>query len=215
MPRRQTAVFLLIALSACTTPEKRPIAAAPGSESRVVGKEVDPDRLSEDDRNRMLSHGYALLHSQLSRLRWADEMLILKQESPATEAVVRETAEAAEDLGAQLEQLIASYPSLSLQDDGLPYLERARRESLGKARLLALRPVKGQTGAVFERSVLLDQLEAVDSMRHLALAIAENEKNSERRAFAQRAASTLLERHGAIVALLERTYFCSPGEKPR
>lgn len=213
------ACLLLLLNSGCAILERQ------GAQAQAeAGSTADPppsaafdekklEELSEAEHNKLLSEGYSQLYDSASGLRYLDEFLALKFESDATNAVITDLAEYATTLKGQLEQLGKDYPSLSLEDDGLPVLDKKTREIGQKERLKSLAPVVGSSGVEFERTLLLTQSGALNQLRYLSQAIAEAEKSAERKAFMGDVQQNFDRLYNDVVGLLNKKYFC-PANSP-
>lgn len=185
---------------------QRSVSSARSSSAAFDQQELK--ELSETQHNKVLSEGYSQLYDSASGLAYLDEFLVLKFESKATDAVITDIAEYAATLKGQLEQLAKDYPSLSLDDDGLPVLEKRTRSAVQQDRIVSLAPLVGRTGANFERTLLLTQSGALNQLRFLTQITAEAEKSAERRAFLNEAKQTFARLYGEVVQLLNEQYFC-------
>lgn len=186
------ALFLLLCLS--------PLAAAGDASTELAAAQ----------RSAILNEGYSQLYDVVSGLRWLDEALIFKFESEPTERFVAELAEYAAELRKDLGRLSADYPALTLEDDGLPALEKAAREAIRKDGFDQLKPVTGMTGMEFERTLLLTQSAVLNRLRHLARVTAQAESNPQRRKVLVQAQRRFDRLYRDVSALLERSYFCQP-----
>lgn len=213
------AYFLLLLNGGCAILERQG-AQAQGEASSSANPppsaafdEKKLEELSEAEHNKLLSEGYSQLYDAASGLRYLDEFLAVKFESDATDAVITDVAEYAARLRGQLEQLGKDYPSLSLEDDGLPILDKKAREIGQKERLKSLAPIVGSTDAEFERTLLLTQSGALNQLRYLSQVIAEAEKSEERKAFLGDVRQNFDRLYNDVVGLLNKEYFC-PASSP-
>lgn len=192
-----------IALSACAPVQPQRDEAARPLETR-----------SDAERTRMLSHGYAQLYQSAKGLAKLDKLLLIKVEADATQQVIDGVADYAKRLTAQLEDLSRRYPSISLEDDGLPVLEKRKRKAQEKDYKHSLRPFKGATGADFERTLLLLESGALGQLRFLAQALADAEHGGPRHEFARGVVRELDRHYVASVQLLDRRFFKPPADSP-
>jgi len=199
------AVAVALALAGC---------AGRAAKEPTAARTDDVEKMSETERNRVLSHGYAQLYDAANGLRWLDEFLLVKFESDATQKAITDLAHYATELKKQLEDLAQKYPSLSLQDDGLPLLERNKRQMQARDRAKTLAPLVGAKGADFERTLLLTQSGALNQLRFLAQAIADAEKSSPRREFGLGVQKRLDGIYVEVVKLLDRRFFRRPADTP-
>ena len=211
MPIRRAILAWTVALLAgCATfsstpPPRGPSAGAPGK---------DLEAMSEADRDRVLSEGYSQLYDAASGLRWLDEFLLVKFESDDTQRVITDLAHYASQLKGELEQLEHDYPSLSIHNDGLPLLEKNKREMQAKDRAKTLAPLIGAKGADFERTLLLTQSGALNQLRFLAQAIVDAEKSGPRRTWMIDVQRRLDHLYVEVVKLLDRRFFRAPAHSP-
>lgn len=168
---------------------------------------------AEAEKTRALSHGYAQLYRTVSGLKHLDKALYVKVESDKFEAVIEAISDYAGDLSDQLEKLAQDYPSLNLEDTGLPKVELKKRRAVVKDRLEDMAPIVGKTGVDFERTMLVSVLGPVNSMRFLAEVLHEEEKDAHRKAFLAKTKDRLDGLFHRVMTLLERDYFCAPSRK--
>lgn len=187
------AVMLLLA-----APPVAPARTAPGGKDQEVQKV------------RALSNGYAQLYRTVSGLKHLDKLLYVKRvESDKFEAAIEALSDYAGDLSDQLEKLAKDYPSLNLEDTGLPEVELKRRRAVVKDRLEDMAPIVGKTGIEFERTMLVSVLGPVNNLRFLAEVLYEEEKDARRKAFLVGTREKLDGHFNRMLALLERDYFCA------
>ena len=81
-------------------------------------------------------------------------MRLLKKRLDAMniERLVQDISAYGTELAQQLEQLDSDYPSLSIDDPGLPALEIKKRKAVVWDQLFTMAPIVGQTGKAFERT---------------------------------------------------------------
>jgi hypothetical protein len=197
---------IALVMAGCATPAKHEPVHETGADAL--------DRMSETDRDRVLSHGYAQLYDAAKGLRWLDDFLLVKFESEPTHKVIGDLSAYSAELKTQLEALAKQYPSLSLDDDGLPLLERNKRKAQALDRAKTLAPLVGATGADFERTLLLTESGALNQLRFLAGAIADAEKSSPRREFALGVQRRFDQLYLEVVKLLDRRFFRRPANTP-
>ena len=186
----------------------------PARERTTVTRSDDLEKLPEADRNRVLSQGYAQLYDAAKGLRWLDDFLLVKFESDATKKVIVDLATYSSELKVQLEELSRNYPSLALDDDGLPLLERNKRKAQQMDRAKTLLPLVGAHGADFERTLLLTESGALNQLRFLAQALADAEKSTPRREFVLGVRQRFDGLYVETVRLLDRKFFRSPANTP-
>ena len=190
----------------------RTAAAAIAAMLLAPAAHADPAPGATHDRE--LSQGYAELYEAVSGLRWLEALLAIKFESEETHRVVSDLAHDAAGMKGELEAMAREYPSLSLKDDGLPALERRKRELMERDRAKSLAPIVGAKGADFERTLLLSQSGALNQLRFLAAALEEAERGSPREAQVARIRERLDRHYVAVVRLLDRRFFRAPAHSP-
>ncbi len=179
-----------------------------GQQTLQATSELGDETQSEADRNRILSEGYSQLYEAASSLKYLDEALILKFESDAVGNFANDAADYFAQLKGELEQLVKDYPSLSLDDNGLPLLEKKTRSAAQKNRLKSVAPVTGRTGAEFERTLLLTLSGAFNHLRLLALVMQDEEKSEQRKAFLKVVQQNFDRLYDEDIKLLNEEYFC-------
>jgi hypothetical protein len=160
------------------------------------------------DKNRELSYSYGQLYRAASGLKHLKKIIYVKVESDAIERLVQDISAYGTELAQQLEQLDSDYPSLSIDDPGLPALEIKKRKAVVWDQLFTMAPIVGQTGKAFERTLLLSQLGLLNNLRFLAEVTREAEKNDSRKRFVQEVQSRFDSLYKRTARLLEQQHFC-------
>ncbi|MBR9814365.1 hypothetical protein GYB61_10985 [bacterium] len=174
---------------------------------------VEHARADDTQALQELGHGYAMFHQAARQLSLIDKALWVKRESDAVERVVTELAVSMGKLARSLEQAADASPPINLSDTGLPRFEVAKRQSVYLERGLDLgTPILGRTGHDFERTLLLSLTAAINQQRHLARVMIDHEPSAVRKQWLRDANAVLNARYDAMVAVLERHYFCSSPE---
>ncbi len=120
---------------------------------------------------------YSLLHQVLDAQKDVSLLRFIKREEADVKSLVKRIA-ANSAAGAKLIEEYARHdPLLSLTDVRLPPGEEATREAIASTKKKEL---LGQTGAEFELSLLLTQVEALSYAWHLAKVASENEPQPDR-----------------------------------
>lgn len=195
--RSCVAICLLAAIAGCATP--------PTQSTPVV---ADRPSDSEETKNRELSYGYGQLYKTASGLKHLRKLLLLKVESAKVSMLIDDISEYAEKLSGQLEKMDRDYPSLRIDDPGLPELETKRRKAVVWDEIYIMAPIVGKTGKDFERTLLLSQVGVLNNVRFLAEVIKDAEKSEARKALVQEAQSRLNSLYQRTIRLLEQDYFC-------
>lgn len=128
---------------------------------------------TDTDRN----NGYALLYILVGKNQDVDKILTIKSTTPATAATVKDIAKLCKDAKIKLDEFAKEDPTLGMAAHGLPKYEQQTREAIESTTTKRLLFVSGDT---FEVRLLQTQAQSTDYMAHLALMLAENEKNETR-----------------------------------
>jgi hypothetical protein len=169
---------------------------------------VKPEPEKSTTARPVVSHGYALLYERASELKHLDKILAVKRESDEVKKVTDDVATWASKLSEELEALSSRYPSIRLDDNGLPDVENRTIEMLNRDHVKRILPFVGESGPAYERLLLFDEWDRVEHEYHLANSLAEFETNNERKAFLLRVARRYQELYDEVGALLRKRYFC-------
>jgi hypothetical protein len=120
---------------------------------------------------------YSLLHQLLDEQKDVSLLRFIKREQVDVKNLVKKIAAASAAGAKLLEELARHDPSINLEDIRLPPGEAATREAIAATRK---RELLGQSGKVFELSLLLTQAEALSYASHLAKVAGENESQPDR-----------------------------------
>jgi hypothetical protein len=145
-----------------------------------------------------LPAGYALLFDLLSDEKNVSKLLLIKKESDPLDKIINAIADAAKDAHKKLEKFGKS-GRLNLEDQQLPVLETATRESIAKEKAQHLLKSKG---AEFEFYLLSTQQEALTYGTHLARCLAKAESDPARHEFLSKTAARLDELREGVSRLL-------------
>jgi len=173
--------------------------------------EKGPDKEKLKDRETLpqkeLNYGYGSLYGAARGLRHSDKILLIKYESEAVQAVIKDLSESMDRIAQRLEKLARADPRVKLDDDGNPEIERRKRDAVTRARLQSFKPVTGRTGADFERTLLLSESGSLNQLQHLAAELDKADPDAQRSAVLQEIHAEIVQQYGAVVDLLERAYF--------
>ena len=179
-----------------------------GADSRSSSAGLDEvEDLSDADQNLILSEGYSQLYEAAKGFKFLDEALLLKFETDEFQAFVEQTSAYFADLETTLEQLNENYPSISLDNTGLPLLEKRTRSAVQKARLASLAPLTGASGIEFERTLLLTLSGAFNQLQFLVREMQDVEKSDERITLLMDMQENFDRLYAADLELLDRKYF--------
>lgn len=124
-----------------------------------------------------LNNCYSLLHQLLDKQKNVSLLRFIKREQEDVKNLVKKIATVSGAGSKLLEEFARHDPSINLDDIRLPSGDAATREAIASTKKKEL---LGQTGAEFELSLLLSQIEALSYAWHLAKVAAENEVQPER-----------------------------------
>jgi hypothetical protein len=161
-----------------------------------------------DVKNRELSYGYGQLYRTASGLRHVKTLLSLKVESEQVEALIDDISDYAARLAKDLEELDKQYPSLHIDQTGLPTFETKRRQAVTWDQVFTMAPIVGKTGKAFERALLLAQGAVLNNLRFLSEVMHDAEKSRHRKTFLWDVRTRTSDLYGRISRLLEQAYFC-------
>ena len=155
----------------------------------------------------MLNDGYSLLYGNVSGLEVVDKILYVKIANEETSTIVDEIASYSAELAKELEMISEDYPSIRIDLDPLPEVEKAKQAAAQKQRVLSFVPIVGRTGANFERTLLLTLSGGLNQLRFLCQVIAEEETNEQRREKVLVAGDRFKELYVDTLKLLNEEYY--------
>jgi len=173
----------------------------------VSGVAVAGDKLSAAEELQILNEGYSLLYGGVSGASNANKVFLVKLESAETQQVVEATTDYLAKLSGQLEQLAEDYPSLRLDLQPLPKVEKQKQSAANIARIKSFAPVTGRTGADFERTLLFTLSGGLNQFRYLAQVLAEGERSEQRRDFLENAKTQMDKHYNAMLELLSERFY--------
>ena len=171
----------------------------------------DPAGAADEAARQTRNEGYGLFYGLLSDLGDSDKILYVKLESDPVEAFVERLAETSGRMASRLESFDESDDGLRLDVTGLPEVERRSREAIRESQVVRMAPLAGESGAAFERTLLLGHVKALDQLRHMAAVLLEVDDSGARREFLRSSRKELERLHADVERLLEERYFCAPG----
>lgn len=122
-----------------------------------------------------LNDGYSELYTTADALSGVDRIFYIKLESDGVERVVTDITDYNGQLARRMQALIDDFPALDINRVTAPPIIQAAREAQKKATLKRFAPVVGESGAAFERGLLIRLLGAVDQQHYLAATLAKRE----------------------------------------
>ena len=155
----------------------------------------------------MLNDGYSLLYGNVSGLEIVDKILYVKIANDETRTVVDAISDYSAELSEELEMLSKDYPSIRIDLDPLPEVEKAKQAAAQKERVLSFAPIVGRTGPNFERTLLLTLSGGLNQLRFLCQVIAEEETNDQRQAIVLAAGDKFKELYLDTLELLNTKYY--------
>ncbi|MEO7854026.1 MAG: hypothetical protein ABIR94_17500 [Rubrivivax sp.] len=176
-----------------------------------TGEASDKVSRSGDAQLDLLNQGYSLLYADVSGLRLVDKLLLVKFESDSTQAIVEAISDYSAKLATQLEGVAKRYPSVRIDLQPLPEVEKRTRAAANKERALSFAPLVGRSGADFERTLLLTLSGALNQLRFLAQVTAQEERNDERRALLEDAQKNFDSLYRRTLKLLDERYYKHTG----
>ena len=158
------------------------------------------------DGHQLVSEGYTLMYDAASKLKFGDELLLVKIEADPVDEFISDISTYAGDLQGQFEELAERDPVVKLDLELLPAMEVMTRDSVTGERVPDL---LSRSGKDFERLLLLTQSGALNQSRHLARVMVDTETDPERKALWQEIQARLDHLYDRTVSLLEQDYFCN------
>jgi hypothetical protein len=158
------------------------------------------------DGHQLVSEGYTLMYDAASKLKFGDELLLVKIEADPVDEFISDISTYAGDLQGQFEELAERDPVVKLDLELLPAMEVMTRDSVTGERVPDL---LSRSGKDFERLLLLTQSGALNQSRHLARVMVDTETDPERKALWQEIQAQLDDLYDRTVNLLEQDYFCN------
>ena len=168
-----------------------------------------PDKHSDtgDPQIDMLNDGYSLLYGNVSGLEIVDKILYVKIANDETRTIVDAISDYSAELSEELEMLSEDYPSIRIDLDPLPEVEKAKQAAAQKERVLSFAPIVGRTGPNFERTLLLTLSGGLNQLRFLCQVIAEEETNDQRQELVLAAGERFKELYLDTLKLLNEEYY--------
>lgn len=164
---------------------------------------------SRSGRREELNHGYGLLYEAASGLKQLNKVRYVKFESDAVDRMIGESSKYGAGVADDLVKLAKRDREISLDDTGLPEMEKRTRDSVRRERLMSLAPLIGMGGKDFERTLLLTLSGALNQQRHLSKALLDAEENIERKRLLRDVNRGYDEIYRELVKLLDERYFCN------
>jgi len=148
------------------------------------------------------NNSYSLLYQLLNEEKDVGKLLIIKRDSRELNRLVKEISTASGKAADQLKQFSEQDGSLALDVIDLPPGEEATRNAIASTKK---RELLGSSGDVFERALLLTQIQALNYAAHLASVAAENDTNSVRSTWANSLSQEMSGLYSQSIELLSRT----------
>ena len=145
------------------------------------------------------NNAYSLLYDLLDDERHVSKLLIIKRDSRELNRLINQISETAADGAKRLKEFADKDPSLNLTALALPPAEQATREAIANTKKNQL---LGRSGADFERTLLLTQMEALNYGTHLAGVAATNDSDPTRAGYLSTLSATLKHLHSEVAHML-------------
>jgi hypothetical protein len=195
------AVPALLACVGCglfqgSKPEGEPASSSQGAASNAQpGKKklTTEETLAEMS----LNDGFTLLYELMGKESDVDKILILRNASEPTQAIVQEIAKTCAAAKEHLDLLAKQNRLLHLDHHELPRAEIDAREAIAWSTTKKL-----ILGAEFELKLVLTQISSTEYAAFLALTLADRDKDKERKAWLQELGKSFQELHQKIVQRL-------------
>lgn len=165
-----------------------------------------PPTSAASDDHQLVSEGYSLMYDAASKLKFGDELLLVKIEADPVDEIINDISTYAADLQGQFEELAERDPVVKLDLKLLPAMEVMTRDSVAGERIPDL---LSRSGEDFERLLLLTQSGALNQSRHLARVMMDTDTNPERKTLWKEIQARLDHLYDRTVSLLEQDYFCN------
>jgi hypothetical protein len=145
------------------------------------------------------NNAYSLLYDLLDDERHVSKLLIVKRDSRELNRLINRISDVSAEGVDRLKRFAAKDPSLNLKVMGLPPAEQATRKAIAETKRNQL---LGRSGADFERTLLLTQMEALSYGTHLAGVAATNDFDPTRAGYLSTLSAALKHLHSEVAQLL-------------
>ncbi|WP_233543980.1 hypothetical protein [Salinisphaera sp. Q1T1-3] len=162
---------------------------------------------ANESRRDKLNDGYSALHKQLRGLSQVDRIFYVKIESDDVQNVVGDLTDYSGQLADRLEKLAEQFPAMNLKRTTTPPIIDDAHTAQRNGTLKRFAPLVGQSGAAFERGVLLRLLGVADQERYLTQVLAEQEPNPALSKIMQDASTHFADLFDEINALLDKRFY--------
>jgi len=182
----------------------------------AVNAEADRTRATETSKQRLaLSEGYSMLYKDASTLDLTELILYVKVESDAMDKVVNAVAEIGGQMKKDLERIARDHPSVRINLDPLPEMEKRKRVAIAKDRARYFAPIVGHGGREYERTVLIGFANGINHERHMCQVMAAAEPDASLKKFLLDAEKRYDGLYDRVTALLDKDYFKDPNGKTK
>jgi hypothetical protein len=155
----------------------------------------------------ILNHGYAMLYEKAGEFSKIRKLLYVKGNTDTVGQFVDELANYGDKVQKELESMTRHYPSLSIEDNGLPVIERKKRSGVSHYFIKKMLPLVGRSGKDFNRTVLQTQKEELNQARYYVRALISEERESNRKHMLKAMQKRLDQFYKQASQLLEDNYF--------
>jgi hypothetical protein len=186
---------------------------AEGSAALQRSEAQPQQKASPQSQRNILNEGYSILYSDLDDLSKADLIFLVKSETKPVEEVTTAVTEYAAALKRTLDRVAKDYPAVDIALDPMPVMEQRKRGAITKDRLSSFAPVAGLRGESFDRRMLQTLEGALNQLRFLTKALADEEPEPSLKQIATTAHNRFEELYGRVVAILDEKYYINTGER--
>ena len=187
-------------------PQRRLLMSALAVLAAGCASEPPPPTSAASDGHQLVSEGYSLMYDTVSKLRFGDELLLVKIEADPVDEIISDISTYAAELKGKFEEFAGRDPVVKLELKLLPAMEVMTRDSVAGERVPDL---LSRSGKDFERLLLLTQSGTLNQSRHLARVMVDTETNPERKALWLGIQARLDHLYDRTVSLLQQDYFCN------
>jgi hypothetical protein len=127
---------------------------------------------------KMLSEGYSILDHDAEMFSRTRLILYAKIETDEFDDLITAVSAFGRKLHADLSRIDRDYPGVRIDLDPLPELEKRKRRTTAIDKALRFIPVVGNSGAEYERTVLISLANGLNQERHLVRELSDAETDA-------------------------------------
>ncbi len=178
--------------------------------SSMGGKRHEPDQAQAPSREiAILNHGYAMLYNKAGEFSKINKLLLVKIQTDKVGHVIGDLGNYGDTMQKRLKKMVGNYPSLHLDDTGLPVIEAEKRRELSSYFLHKMLPLVGRTGKAFDRTILQTQKEEINQARMYVKALIVHERSAHRKTMLRHMKKHLDTLYKRVSDLLEANYYAT------